>query len=402
MITFVSRVVLLLVALSLVAGGSALAENRMASFTLTPMVGYHKIDGGLNLDDGMSFGLAAGYNITKNWTIEADFRYTPTETDTTNSVDVDVLTLGLGGLYHFRPAEVLNPYLSFGVGGLVYDFSKPSNSDEDYMGYYGGGFKYAITDQTALRFDLRHILDSRNDKDFSNNADKSTRHHLQAMIGLTFQLSGYTSMPLREKRIAAALHDKKPVVVPTDSDHDGVFNALDMCPGTAPGVRVDVKGCPADTDYDGVLDYQDACVDTPQGTSVDSAGCVQQVAAAEVVAAEPVEVDSLTLNVLFGFDKDQVTPFHYSELNKAVEFINKYPHYQVVVEGHTDNRGEAEYNKSLSQRRANSIRQVLVEKYGVVAERISASGYGQEQPLTGNETDEARMQNRRVEISIRP
>ena len=84
----------------------------------------------------------------------------------------------------------------------------------------------------------------------------------------------------------------------------------------------------------------DACVDTPKGSEVDQHGCPEDVK----------EIIFLARDILFGIDKDQVTTFHYSELKKAAEFVDKYPMSQVVVEDHADDRGSEMYNRLLSQR----------------------------------------------------
>jgi OOP family OmpA-OmpF porin len=187
-----TKIVLLIAGISLLFSGTALAEIRSTAFTLTPMAGYHMIDGGMDLDDEAAFGLALGYNINRNWGVEADFRYTPTQTNLSgvSDRDVDIWTLGLGALYHFQPEQDLNPYLSFGAGGMVYDLDGTSSNDEDFMGYWGGGVKYALNDSAALRLDMRHILDYRSDNRGSKHDDSDWRHHLQAMFGVTFQFGG--------------------------------------------------------------------------------------------------------------------------------------------------------------------------------------------------------------------
>ena len=126
-----TKTVLLIAGISILFSGTALAENRSTAFTLTPMAGYHMIDGGMDLDDEAAFGLALGYNINRNWGVEADFRYTPTQTNLSgvSDRDVDIWTLGLGALYHFQPEQDLNPYLSFGAGGMVYDLDGTSSND---------------------------------------------------------------------------------------------------------------------------------------------------------------------------------------------------------------------------------------------------------------------------------
>ncbi|MDT8443391.1 MAG: porin family protein [Desulfuromonadales bacterium] len=162
--------------------------NCPHSWTLTPMIGYHLIEGGLNLENNAAFGLAVGYNLTCNWAIEADLRYTSTETDFAqgNNLDVDIWTLGGGALYHFQPEQRLNPYLLAGAGVISYDIDGTSHTDEDYMGFWGGGFKYAMNQNTALRADVRHLLDYRSSADFDRHDDSSWRHHINVMLGLTF------------------------------------------------------------------------------------------------------------------------------------------------------------------------------------------------------------------------
>jgi len=115
-----------------------------------------------------------------------------------------------------------------------------------------------------------------------------------------------------------------------------------------------------------------------------------------------VKVVTLNLTLLFGFDRAQVTPFHYDELKKAVEFIDKYPMFPVVTKGHTDAQGSAEYNQDLSQWRANNVRKALLDKYVEAADCITAIGFGETPPIADNVIADGRRQNRRVEINMQP
>ncbi len=176
------------------ASATMTIENKSCpeSWTVTPMVGYHVIDGAMELDDNASFGLAIGYNLTCNWAIEADFRYTPTETDLNQGKnhDVDIWIIGGSALYHFQPEQKLVPYVAAGAGAIIYDVDGASSNDGDYMGYWGGGVKYALNQKMALRFDLRHIIDYRSDGDFNSQDGSDWRHHLSSMLGLTFNFGG--------------------------------------------------------------------------------------------------------------------------------------------------------------------------------------------------------------------
>ena len=77
------------------------------------------------------------------------------------------------------------------------------------------------------------------------------------------------------------------------------------------------------------------------------------------------------------------------------------PGVQAVVEGHTDSTGTAEYNMWLSERRANAVKSMLIQKHGVPEAQLKSVGYGQTQPRADNATREGREENRRVEMYIR-
>ncbi len=388
MLKFVGRCVIVMLCLGLALSTAAFAENRVGATTLTPMAGFQLFDGGMDLDDGGSFGLALGYNITPTWAIETDVRFTSTENAA--GLDIDVWTFGLSGLYHFQPEQAFNPYLAAGVGGMVYDLDGTSSDDEDFMGYWGGGFKYAMTDNAALRLDLRHILDGRTDNRLRRGDSSTIRHHLSAMLGLSFQFGGASARPVIERIAAPAATAAAVPAQPVDNDGDGVTDRNDKCPETPAGVRVTAEGCPVDSDSDGVFDYLDACPDTPAGTAVDARGCAKPVA----------KIASLTLNLLFGVDQARVTSAHSAELALAADFIARYPGYDVIVAGHTDDQGSAAYNKELSLRRAVNVRQALIDNYGVAPEQIVAHGHGEIKPVASNASTAGRAQNRRVEINI--
>ena len=87
-------------------------------------------------------------------------------------------------------------------------------------------------------------------------------------------------------------------------------------------------------------------------------------------------------------------------LNQIARVLNENPQVeQVRIEGHTDNQGGAEFNMDLSQRRAESVREALIER-GVAPERLTARGYGLTRPVADNRTEEGRAENRRVEMHI--
>ncbi len=104
-------------------------------------------------------------------------------------------------------------------------------------------------------------------------------------------------------------------------------------------------------------------------------------------------------DVLFAFDSAHVSNEYGAMVQRVVTFLQDNPDYTLTVEGHTDNTGTDSYNQALSERRADSVRQALVQ-YGADPGRVFAVGFGESRPVASNSTHEGRAQNRRVEIVI--
>lgn len=119
-----------------------------------------------------------------------------------------------------------------------------------------------------------------------------------------------------------------------------------------------------------------------------------------VAAEEPMELVRVELDVKFDFDKSNVKEESYGDIKNLADFMKQYPQTTTVVEGHTDSKGTDAYNQSLSERRANAVRDVLVNQYGVEANRVNAAGYGEARPVADNATDAGRAVNRRVEAEV--
>ncbi len=118
-------------------------------------------------------------------------------------------------------------------------------------------------------------------------------------------------------------------------------------------------------------------------------------------ALTPIEVGS-TVNlesVLFDRGNASMLPGSYENLDEVVNFLQENPTVEIEVSGHTDNRGRADLNLSLSQERAAAVKQYLVEQ-GADANRITQQGYGGTRPLVSNAIEEERSKNRRVEFTI--
>ena len=110
--------------------------------------------------------------------------------------------------------------------------------------------------------------------------------------------------------------------------------------------------------------------------------------------------NSITLNNLyFDYDSDKILPNSYAEIQRLMLFLKQNKNIKIKIVGHTDNQGSNAYNLDLSRRRAEALMNALIQK-GISADRLIAEGKGSTQPITTNDTEEGRAQNRRVEVII--
>ena len=339
--------------------GSAMAEIKPGSYSVTPMIGGYIFDGDQNLKDKPAYGLGVGYNVDSHWAAEAVFNYIDTESKDDAS-DVNTYLYRLNGLYHFSPYGKWMPYLAAGLGGISLDRDQ-GDSNSHFLFNYGGGVKYFLTETLALMADVRHVV-SFND----------TNNNLLYSIGLTYYFGGE-----KEKEIISVAEEKMISVV--DSDGDGVADDVDRCPDTPRYVVVDAQGCPRDSDGDGVPDDLDQCPRTPKGATVNEVGCW------------------VCKGLEFDFDKWEIKPHYYPILDEAVGCMKQHPTITVEIQGHTDSIGTPEYNKVLSEKRANEVMQYFIGK-GIPSERVTANGYGLTEPIADNATPEGRSMNRRVQL----
>ena len=192
--------------------------------------------------------------------------------------------------------------------------------------------------------------------------------------------------------------DAKQNGCPKDSDGDGVYDAEDACVEIRGLRSEDAKqnGCPGDSDGDGIRDDQDACPKEKGKPDTDPKknGCpgLVRVTSGEVVVLQQVQ---------FKTNSDAILPVSDGLLEEVARVLREHPEItRLEVQGHTDNRGNAAYNKALSERRAQSVLKWLTTRGELAPSRLTARGFGQEQPMSHNDTDEGRAQNRRVQFKI--
>jgi OOP family OmpA-OmpF porin len=167
-----------------------------------------------------------------------------------------------------------------------------------------------------------------------------------------------------------------------DTDGDGIPDKDDECP-TVAGPK-EFNGCP-DSDGDGIPDHLDACPNVAGLAEFD--GC----------APPPPPPLDLAVVVFFGTDLIKLDAEDKGKLDKLAAELIKSEETTIIAQGHTDITGSASYNQGLSERRAQAVKDYLLEK-GVPAERIAIKGFGEDQPADSNDTEEGRANNRRVEF----
>ncbi|WP_437674753.1 OmpA family protein [Sorangium sp. So ce131] len=184
---------------------------------------------------------------------------------------------------------------------------------------------------------------------------------------------------------------------PLDRDNDGILDAVDACPLAAglPSDDPTKHGCPPDTDGDTFRDDTDACPREKGHANPDPQkhGCPKAVRVTEkqVVILQQVQFDT---------DKATIKPESDPLLDEVAQVLLEHPEIILIeIQGHTDDRGTDEHNRVLSQNRANSVLAALVRR-GIDSTRLTAQGYGRDQPLDNNATDEGRQRNRRVQFNI--
>ncbi len=217
-----------------------------------------------------------------------------------------------------------------------------------------------------------------------------------------------------------------------DYDGDGVLDRLDKCPGTRKGCVVDQWGCAVDSDGDGVCDGIDQCPDTPKGEKVNKEGCSPSQLEAKNVPPTPpppppaqeiprpatpppaptppqsevekqlIETGSIVIHdVYFETNKATILPESETRLNEVGTALEKFADLKLEVQGHTDSRGTAAYNMKLSQARAESVRQYLIDHFQLNADNLTAKGYGKSQlAVSPEKTPEDYQANRRVVLKV--
>jgi len=344
-------------------------------------------DSDRNLDDGLAGGgIRLGRAFSDRWNLELAGSYLTLDRDksVSRSQDWRQGALGVNALAVFNRGGGFQPYLLAGVGGTSSKYDTKQSRENLYGDLGLGAIVPIFSNKGRLRAEVLYRVEDNvryvpNQNTGRNPGDTYAAGDVILNIGFGIPF-GAVAAP-----VAAA------VVAPLflDGDGDGVEDSKDKCPGTPKGAPVDAVGCEFDSDGDGVVDSRDQCPGTPAGVKVDSIGC-------------PPEI--VLEKVYFKFDSAELAPNAESVLDEnitkgqSVKLLQN-PDIRIEVAGHTDSVGNDAYNLALSERRANTVRDYLIKK-GVPADRLTAKGYGETEPVADNSTEEGRSLNRRVGLRI--
>ncbi|MCG9711335.1 outer membrane beta-barrel protein [Shewanella insulae] len=267
-----------------------------------------------------------------------------------NDVGARGMTLGLVGFWPIADRWSL----SAEAGAMNYLLSNNKQwgseyySDSGVAPYFGAGIGYNFTDNLKLQAKYRRYENLDEDKWNTLNME-----------------SNYWGLEL-SYRFGRAASTPAPVAAP-------------------------VVAAPKDSDNDGITDDKDQCANTPSNHKVDASGCT--------LYREVTEKHELG-SIRFANDSAVVNSASYGQIEKLANYMNKNPRATVLIGGHASNVGNPDYNMKLSERRANAVAELLVSKYGISQDRVSAKGYGITQPLIEGKSAEANKANRRIEAHV--
>ena len=412
--------------ISSVIAASVLLGNDY-NYEVSPMFGYVDTKKNVDIDDHGVAGVSVSRNLDESSTfdqIELGLLQNIQSADYENSTeDTDITRAFINGVKEYKLNDKFKLYALAGLGYEYIDNEKFNNDSGSFFNY-GVGVKYALTQTLSLKVDARHLLKFDGDRNLLYTVG----------VAIPFGEKGVKMAPSSEP-IVDADDDNDGVLnskdeCPTtamgkkvdeqgcvlDNDNDGVVDSKDECPNTPAGKVVNEKGCQLDSDNDGVIDSKDNCPTTPMGVKVNDMGCESDSDNDGVVdskdqcpttlsntkvdndGCEPLD-NPKDLGIVFETNSAKIKSGDLVKFEQYVSYLNRVSNARVILEAHTDDIGDANYNMGLSKRRAASVKQQLLD-LGVSASRIETIGYGETKPKVPNDTASNRAQNRRVTARI--
>ncbi len=397
-----SLTMLLHIASAAIAGG--IQEHFM---TVSPLIGGYTFDGAQHQETRPVYGIRAGYNVTKNFSVEALFDYVQSVNTQPSFGDMHVFRYGGDLLWHFTPDGKIVPFLALGYTAITTDYENQAFMAGAFHYHrtngaldYGGGVKYFLNDDWALRGDIRQIITQGGGPLFNYEYTVGVTYQFdpKKLIALVFQPAPESEEALEPEPEEVTLPPAappKPQIAPAP----GVPPAREAVPAApAPGAPPAPEVAPAP----GVPPVPEA-VPTPVVPPAPGAAEEKEAPLAPVPAAEPTPGRfkyCTTLHIEFDVGSTSIRPEFYRDLDMLGNFMKQYPTTTAVIEGHTDNVGSFEANMRVSRQRAETVVNYLVQRFGIERTRLSAKGYGPTRPIADNSTEMGKESNRRIEAII--
>lgn len=427
------RVLVLVAACATLLCSTASARVEKVNVEFSPWAGAFVTDEQLGFTERVApmVGARLGVALAPRVALEAQGSWSRFEIFGRSGIENRDLGLASGALsIDLTGNDRVRPFLTFG-GGFIEDLTTDAEGSlADPFAEVGGGLKFVGANGLGIRVEARQVMvpvDGADGTELLQNTAVGARlvlpfgrqysdsdgdgvrdnHDLCAAtpIGASVNYEGcptdsdidgvWDGLDVCQNTPAGAVVDDSGC--PTDSDGDGVYDGIDVCLATPAGALVDSRGCPTDADGDGVLDGFDQCPDTVSGAQVDERGCV-----VSKLEFEMLDTGRLRLQgVKFATGSAELDVSSYSVLDETGDILTRWPQLRIEVGGHTDSRGSAEANRALSERRAQSVADYLLWRFPQISSaQLRVHGYGEDQPVASNNTDEGRTLNRRVEMVV--
>jgi OOP family OmpA-OmpF porin len=344
-------------------------------FYVAPMASYSDFDEDTyDTDDAFGGTLALGKTFTKYLALELygfHFNGADSQINSNEVEDIDATGYGVSALF-FPIRDIFPVFGVAGIGQGEYEFNggvlDEGEQDADFVDI-GVGFLAPLAD---MGVDNRYDIAIRGEvrwRSYDVESDFSDKEYqfrsYVASLGLQIPLGAKAEPPPPPAPEPVAVPVPVPVPAPpVDSDGDGVPDNRDQCPGSPPGTQVDANGCP-------------------------------------VQKEEPIVLKGVN----FEYDSARLTSQAQNRLDNVVNALAASQQIRVRVEGHTDSKGSASYNLTLSRERAASVVSYLVS-HGIDRSRLQSEGYGETRPIapntkpSGADNPAGRAQNRRVELHV--
>ena len=319
-----------------------LAANSDYKYEITPTLGGVYSEGNTGTDRGYAnAGLNLGINLFDSMFDQVELGFTNSieqvDYETGNSANVTKVFTNL--IKEYSLTDSTSFYALAGIGHEFFSNDDDLSNENSFFGNYGAGIKYKISEQIALKFDARHMIET-------NHGDNSLSYN----VGLAVPFGKVAKAAPVVETPAPVVAKPAPVAAPKDSDGDGVIDSLDECPNTMAKAKVDSVGC----------------------------------------------MTLVNLNINFDTASAVIKNNYNTRIVEFANMMNANPKLKATIGAHTDSVGSDAYNQKLSEKRAASTVNAL-KALKVDASRIKAVGYGESKPMTTNATVEGKAENRRVE-----